>query len=82
MFEKTQTGFRLGKNKVEVLKTIGEALCANHLYRIVRVRISTGQVYISVRLYNHETGRFIKQLMMEESSAVLVGGFLNDIGRQ
>lgn len=82
MFEKTETGFRLGKNKVEVLQTLGEALCADHLYRIVRVKVAAGQEYISIRLYNHKTGRFIKQLMMEEPAAVAVGGFLYDIGSE
>jgi hypothetical protein len=84
VFEKIETGFRLGKNKVEVLETVGEALCGEHLYRIVRVRISTGKEYLSVRLYHHQAGvnRFLKQLMMEDPAAAVIAGFITDYYRR
>lgn len=79
--ERVNTGFRLGKNKVEVLKVIGELRHYGRVYRLVRVRVSTGEQYFSLRLYNAR-GKFIKQFMVETevSPAVgaLMGGDLTD----
>lgn len=74
--DKTETGFRPGKNKVEVLQTLGEVQHRGRTYRVVRVRVSTGEEYISLRLYN-ATGKFIKQFMLPPEMSQPIGILLN-----
>lgn len=74
--DRIKTGFRLGKNKVEVLKILGEVKHNNRTYRLVRVRITSGEEYLSLRLYNAK-GKFIKQFMMEPEVTAEVASLLN-----
>ena len=71
--DRVETGFRYGRHKVEVLDQIGEDVEHNgRRYRVLRIRVDSGQEYISVRLYNAK-GKFIKQLMMEPEVTAAVG---------
>lgn len=74
--ERLETGFRLGKNKVKVLRVLGEIQHNSRTYRVVRVRVSGGEEYVSLRLYNSK-GKFIKQFMMEPEITQPVGYLLN-----
>ncbi len=83
IMEKVKTGFKLGTKKVEVLHTLGEVKHNGRTYRLVKVRVSSGEEYLSLRLYNAR-GKFIKQFMMEPEIGRDIGCLLNwanmDIG--
>ena len=71
--DRVQTGFRQYQHKVEVLHQVGKDVEHNgRRYRVLRIRVDSGQEYISVRLYNAR-GKFIKQLMMEPEVTALLG---------
>jgi len=77
--DRIETGFRLGKNKVEVLEQLGEVKHNGRTYRVVSVRVAAGQEYISLRLYNAQ-GKFIKQFMLEPEVGPKLGRLLgNDL---
>lgn len=62
--EKQQTGFKFGKYKLEVLEILAEVSHKGRMYKLLKVRISTGEEYLSWRLYN-QRGKFIKQFLFE-----------------
>lgn len=62
--EKQQAGFKFGKYKLTLLSILGQIEHKGRLYRLVRVKISSGEEYLSLRLYN-QTGKFIKQFLFE-----------------
>ena len=74
--DRTETGFRLGKNKVEVLEQLGEVNHNGRTYRLVKVRVD-GKEYISERLYNAQ-GKFIKQFMVEPEVGPKLGRLLGN----
>lgn len=77
---RVQTGFRYGRHKVEILDQIGEDVVHNgRTYRVLRVRVDSGQEYISVRLYNSQ-GKFIKQMMIEPEITALIGQMIKVAG--
>jgi len=57
-------GFKFGKYRLEVLKTVGEVRYNGRTYRLVKVKTHDGLIYWSLRLYNSK-GKFIKQLLFE-----------------
>lgn len=65
---KQQTGFKFGKHAVEVIHQIAHYSYNGRTYKLLRVRISDGSEYISLRLYN-KSGKFIKQMMVEPEVA-------------
>lgn len=62
--DKQTTGFKFGKHRLQVTKTIGEIKHNGRTYRLVEVQTHDGLIYQAMRLYN-STGKFIKQLLTE-----------------
>lgn len=73
---KQATGFRFGQHPLKVLDEFGEAKYHGRSYKIVRVQTAAAEHYISIRLYN-DTGKFIKQFLMEPPVAQSIGYILN-----
>ena len=75
--DRIKTGFRLGTNKVEVLKQIGEDIKhKGRTYRVLLVKAG-GNEYICERLYNAQ-GKFIKQFMLEPEVGPQLGRLLGN----
>lgn len=75
--EKTTTGFRFGTKRTKLIQTLGEVKYKGRSYRLVRVQVSTGEQYFSLRLYNAQ-GKFIKQFMMEPDVVAEIAQLLFD----
>lgn len=65
LMEKQKTGFKFGKYRLTVLAVLGQIEHKGRIYRLVRVKVSSGEEYLSLRLYNAQ-GKFIKQLLFED----------------
>ena len=74
--DKIETGFKFGKNKVEVLEQLGEVNHNGKTYRLLKVRVDDKE-YISERLYNAH-GKFIKQFMLEPEVGPKLGRLLDN----
>jgi hypothetical protein len=61
---KQQTGFRLGTHRLTVVEELAKIVHNGRTYKILRVQTHDGLPYLSMRLYN-QTGKFIKQLLIE-----------------
>lgn len=76
---KQTVGFKFGNSRTQVLENCGEVVHDNRKYKLVRLKIESGEEYYSLRLYNG-AGRFIKQFMFEpvlrEALAGLIWPFL------
>lgn len=70
--DKQQTGFKFGKYRLTLLAKLGAIQHNCRSYSLVKVQTHDGQVYLSLRLYNHQ-GRFIKQLLIEPELASAIG---------
>ena len=73
--EKQQAGFKFGNSRTEVLKVASQVRYNGRLYKLVRLKIASGEEYYAWRLYNAQ-GRFIKQFMFEPVLITLMGYFM------
>ena len=79
--DKQKAGFKFGKHQLSVLAILGEVRHNDRTYRLVKVRTSAGEDYLSLRLYN-SSGKFIKQFLMEPEVVGSIANLLKEGDRE
>lgn len=61
----------------KLIDALGEVAHNGRTYKVAREQVATGEIYLSIKLYN-ATGKFIKRLMIDEDIAAKIGVILID----
>jgi hypothetical protein len=61
----------------KLIDALGEVTHNGRTYKVAREQVATGEIYLSIKLYN-ATGKFIKRLMIDEDIAAKIGLILID----
>jgi DUF917 family protein len=61
----------------KLIDALGEVIHNGRTYKVAREQVATGEVYVSLKLYN-ATGKFIKRFMLDEEVTAEIGRILID----
>lgn len=61
----------------KLIESLGEVVHNGRTYKVAREQVASGEIYLSLKLYN-AAGKFIKRFMIDEEIAAKIGLILID----